>query len=374
MSLVFSIAGMIVGASIAASVVLWVVLRLVRRRPVRFWRRAAGVHAILVPLSLFVATPMTLGWLGTTRIGTRPDERGYAGPRIAGDGTWVLQSRASLRAEASGAATPDAALLAAAAASAVRLETTDGVALRAFLVPPATGAPSCTVALFHGLFRGGLELEGPASLFRDLGAETLLVEMRNHGKSGRSRPTFGLREALDVEAAVTWLRRDPERAGRPLVLFAVSLGTAAVMRAAPRVDGLAALVLDAPMHDLLATAHRMLAEEPRPGHRGLNIWQPFRSLVVSSIEVLNGFRFEDVRPADDLARLDPSLAALVIGGGDDRRMPPETVRAVFDRIPSRPERKALWIREGSDHGQVWIDDPDGYRRRLAALLDLALGR
>jgi pimeloyl-ACP methyl ester carboxylesterase len=374
MSLIFMIAGIIAGLSLAIVLLTRLGWFVARRRPARFWSRVLVFHAVALPLYLFVATPAVLAWLANSRIGTRGDERSYAGPRIAADGAWVRQSRASLREESTRGATPDPSLADCARACTVEIPTADDLKLRAFLVAPANGPPRCTVALFHGLFRGGLELEGPASIFRDLGAETLLVEMRNHGKSGRSPPTFGLREALDVEAAVAWLRRDPSRAERPLVLFAVSLGTAAVMRAAPDVDGLAGLVLDAPMDDLLATAHRMLGESPRPGHRGLNIWQPFRSFTITALEIFNGFSFRDVRPLEDVSRLRPDLPVLVVGGADDVRMPPASVRAVFDRVPSPPGLKTLWIREGSDHGQVWVDDPAGYRDRLEAFLGLVFRR
>src|SRR5262249_50522778 len=150
---------------------------------------------------------------------------------------------ATLLDEKTGKSVPDPALVASAAAATVRFDTEDGVSIRAFHVAPKTGPPSCSVVLVHGLFRGGLELEAPATIFRDLGAETLLVEMRNHGGSGRASPTFGFNEKKDVLAAVAWLRSAPERAGRPLVLYAVSLGTAAVMRAAPEIPGLSGIVL-----------------------------------------------------------------------------------------------------------------------------------
>jgi uncharacterized protein len=369
LSFVFTIAAVATAASLAVTLLVRLGWLVARRRPQRFWRRALIAHAVLVPLYLFVVTPAFMAVFFSSRIGTRGDERPYSGPRIAKDGTWVLQSRASLREERDGRV-PDPALAASARERTVTLTTEDGVSLRAFLVEPR-GAPRCTVVLLHGFFRGGLELEPPASMLRDLGAETLLVETRHHGASERAPYTFGRDEKRDVLAAVSFLRRDPAREGRPLVLYAVSLGTAAVIRAAPDVPRLAGLVVDAPMDDLLATADRMLSEEPRPDRRRLGMWQPFRSLTILAIEVWSGVWFSEVRPIDDLARLSPALPVLVIGGGADLRMPPETVRAMYDRVPSPPGLKSLWIRPGSTHGQVWTDDPEGYRQHLAAFLEIA---
>lgn len=373
MKLILIVAGMMFAASLTATLLVRLGWRIARRKPRRFWRKALAVHVVLAPLCVFVLAPLGLGLFAAGRVGTRGDERGYTGPRIAADGTWILQSRATLRDEAEGRVTPDPdpGLVAAARAAAVGFDADDGVRLRAFLVPPRTLPPRCEVILVHGLFRGALELEPPAALFRDLGAETLLLEMRNHGGSGRAPATFGSAERGDVLAAAAWLRSDPGRAARPLVVFAVSLGTAAALRAAPDIPGLDGIVVDAPVDDLLPTAHRMLAEGARAGRFGPALPQPFRSVALAAIEWRNGFRFADVRPIEDAARLPRGLPALVIGGGDDHRVPPAGVRAVYDRIPSGPERKTLWIRAGSDHGQVWNDDPAGYRERIEAFLRLA---
>lgn len=363
----------VAGAFVAASLVVTLLVRLglaaARRRPQGFARRALKAHLVLVPLYVFVGTPAFMGWFASRLVGTRGDERGYAGPRIAADGSWRLQSRASLRDEARGAATPDPDEVARARAATLRLTADDGVGLRAFVVQPREAPPRCTAILVHGLFRGGLELETPAAMFRDLGAETVLLELRNHGGGDRAAATFGRDERRDVLAAAAWVRSDPARAARPLVLFAVSLGTAAVLRAAPDVPGLSGLVLDAPMDELRATAHRMLAEGPRAGRPGPALPQPFRSLVLTSLELWSGFRLDEVRPIDAAARLPADAPLLVIGGGADERMPPATVTAVFDRAATRSDLKSLWIRPGSDHGQVWIDDPDAYRGRLAAFLE-----
>lgn len=361
------------GVSWVVALLVYGGLRLARRRPRRYWRRALLVHCVLTPVYALVAGPAFFGWFGSRMLGTRGDERAYAGPRIAADGTWALQSRETLAAEKRGARTPTAEERASEAAAKVELTADDGVPLRAYFVEPKSGPARANVLLVHGLFRGGLELEAPAAIFRDLGCATLQLEMRNHGASGRTRPTYGFEERRDVLAAVRWLRSDPERARRPLVLFAVSLGTAATLRATPDVQDLAGLVLDAPVDDLLATAHRMLGQEARPPRRGLGLWRPYRSLTISAVELMCGFSFGDVRPIDDAARLDPRTAVLVVAAGDDARTPPATAEALFARLPAPPERKTLWIRPGSDHGQVWIDDPAGYRARLAALLATVAG-
>ena len=79
-----------------------------------------------------------------------------------------------------------------------------------------------------------------------------------------------------------------------------------------------------------------------------------------------------MRPIDDLARLNPDMPVLMIGGSEDKRMPPATVQAMFDHLPTKPALKTLWIRPGSTHGQVWNDDPVGYREHLTAFMRVAV--
>jgi alpha-beta hydrolase superfamily lysophospholipase len=327
------------------------------------------LHVVLVPLHLFVTFPAALGWVGSRSIGTRPHERAYAGPRLSADGALSIQTWDSLAAESRGERSVDREIALAAAARAVSIASTDGVVLRAFRLPAPKEPPRATVVLVHGLFRSAMELEPPAAMFHRAGCETLLLDLRNHGGSSRAPATFGLRESDDVVAACAFARAQRDRETTPLVVFGVSLGTAAVALALPRVPGVAGLVLDSPMDDLLSAGHRMLAFRRAGDQRNFfELWEPFRTLTLTAVGLWSGFRLGDVRPIESLASLPASVAVLVVGGGDDDRMPPETVQAVYDALSMPTGRKELWIRAGSGHGHVWTDEPAGYEQRLRALL------
>jgi predicted alpha/beta hydrolase len=345
------------------------VLLAARRPQRRFWGVMLWLHLLLLPLHLFVTFPAALGYVGSRVIGTRPQERAYAGPRLAADGSLQIQTWASLAAETRGERKVDAGVAQAAAARAVSIASTGGVVLRAFRLPASQEPPRATVVLVHGLFRSAMELEPPAAMFRRAGCETLLLDLRNPGGSSRAPATFGLRESDDVVAACAFARAQPGRGATPLVVFGVSLGTAAVALALPRIPDVAGVVLDAPMEDLVSAGHRMLAFRRAGDRRNFfELWEPFRSLTLTALGFWSGFRASDVRPAEALASLPASLAVLVVGAGDDDRMPPASVQALYDSLPMATGRKELWIRAGSGHGQVWNDDPAGYERRLRALL------
>jgi len=341
---------------------LWrLALALLRRPAPGFWRRALKANTALFVLHLLVTAPLVLGFLVSQPPFTRRDERDYAGPRIAADGAWRVQSRASLRADASGAGAAQPSLAADARKRAVYFDASDGVRLRAFLVPPvsglAGGAPRFTAVLAHGWFRGALEIEVPGSMFRRLGGEVLLLEMRNHGDSGRTDDfTWGRDESLDVLAAVDFLQSRPGASERPLILFGDSGGAAAVALAAPRLPSLRGVVLDAPADDWRARARDLFPE-------------PWATLILFSVRHIGGAPVDDVRPLESMRRLDPDVFVLLIGGGRDRRIPPASVRAYFEALPQPAGRKRLWIEPEAGHAKVWFRAPEEYERQLSWLCD-----
>jgi alpha-beta hydrolase superfamily lysophospholipase len=335
----------------------------------RFWRNALLAHAGLFLLHAFATFPIVLGWLGAHGfVGTRPDERTYAGPRIGADGALVVQSWDSLKAEAkAGGAAVDATVAAAAAARARAIPSSDGVTLRAFRVEAKQEPPAAVAVLVHGLFRSAMEVEPVAAMLREQGCECWLVEMRNFGGSGKAPFTVGVRESDDVVAAVQFVRAQPGRAHTPLVLFGVSFGTVAIGLALPRIEHVAGLVLDAPIDDMLPAAHRLLdlISSRRPLFR---IDEPWQSLVLRSLEYWSGIDLAHVCPADVLATLPHDIPVLVIGAGQDDRAPPATVERLFARLPMHDDNKQLWMVADSSHGHVFLDQPAAYAEHLRWLL------
>lgn len=361
----------LIGASTAVGLVVALVIWLVRlavrrRRPERYWRRVARMHLWLIPVYVLLVPPLAMASLSRWRMGTRGDERAYAGPRVDEHGAWAFQTRESLREERranDGAPAP----LGRTVETEVRMKTSDGVWVRGFLVP-AREPPRFQAVLVHGLFRNALELEHPAAWLHGLGGDVLLLEMRNHGGSGRGRPGFGLREREDVLAAVRYLRSRSVGDELPLLLYGVSLGSAAVLLAAPDVPELGALAVDAALPELEAVFHNLT------GDGGFGLPLVHRWLTLRAIELFAWFDVDDVRPVDAAARLDPALPALVVAAGDDFRMPPALVRRVYDALPSPDGVKEFWVDEEATHGKVFELHPDEYRAALERLVERMLSR
>ncbi len=340
-----------------ACVIAWIVQRLRRRSAKTFLRRAGWLWLILLAPYLFGAFPMFVGWVGSRVVGTRGFEDGYRGPIVDPEGHWIAppdeerEGRRPRPALDRGNTDP------------VFFEAEDGVRIRGFYVPPVGATrPSTAWIVVHGLFRNGYEVEPVGRMLHELGAPVLLVELRNHGGSGRSPATFGLAESRDVVAAARWLHE--EHGFERVALFGVSLGSASVALATPRLaDRLAGIVLDAPIDDLERVANLTIE-----GRFGLP-W-PLAGLILGALEWWSDFEMEAVSPMRELAYLEPSVPVLLIGGSEDFRVRPDDVRALFAGLPTRSTRKSMWICDGARHGKVWLTEPGEYARRLEGFLEL----
>jgi alpha-beta hydrolase superfamily lysophospholipase len=356
-------------ATLLPCALLGAVLRWWRLLPARYWRCVLAVHAALLPLHCAATFPLALGYVGSRLLGTRPDERAYAGPRLGPDGELLVQSQASLRAEAASGPTVAPDIVAAAAARAHAIASSDGVVLRAFCVEPVREPPVAVAVLVHGLFRSAMELEPVAALLRAQGCECWLLELRNFGGSTRSPFAAGLRESDDVVAAVGHVRRQPGRRDALLVLYGVSLGSVAVSLALPRLDGIAGVVLDSPIDDMLAGARRMLGFARAGDRRSwFRIDEPWQSLVLRAFMVWSDVDLARICPAEVLATLPVDLPVLVVGSGTDDRAPPATVERLFAGLPMHEAKKRLWIVPGVGHGQAAVERPAEYLAHVQWLL------
>ena len=179
--------------------------------------------------------------------------------------------------------------------------------------------------LVHGL---GDTLESYTEHARVLnrrGHTVLLVDLRAHGGSEGQDSTLGGRERADVRAAAQHLRtRGLAPAG--LVFMGFSLGTAAVMGAAPDEPDVRAVVLEAPFDSARGTiAHHGWLLYRMPG------WLPLGRLALAIAGWRAGFDPDESTWCAAAARLRAPLLTIV--DGDDPRMPEAVVRRVYEAHP-----------------------------------------
>jgi pimeloyl-ACP methyl ester carboxylesterase len=125
-------------------------------------------------------------------------------------------------------------------------EVRDGVAHFNFKVEgtPRPLPVRGSVVYLHGWGMEGSSLYPWALSFSEQGYVGYVVDLRNHGRSGRAPVGFGTREATDVVSVLGQLREHGQLR-EPVFLFGVSLGATTALFAEPalqgQVDGIVAL-------------------------------------------------------------------------------------------------------------------------------------
>lgn len=130
----------------------------------------------------------------------------------------------------------------------------NGEQLEAWHVPhPQPRAIALMFMGYAGVKEGGLT---PAAKLHQWGYSSLLVDFRGAGGSSRSDQTMGIREAEDVAAAYAYARATWPTT--PVVLYGVSMGGAAALRAVAITDMQPAGIIAEAVFDTLVntTRHR----------------------------------------------------------------------------------------------------------------------
>jgi pimeloyl-ACP methyl ester carboxylesterase len=212
----------------------------------------------------------------------------------------------------------------------------EGLRLRTWTV---RGRPDrAAIVIVHGL---GDTLESFTDHARTLqrrGHTVLLVDLRAHGGSEGRDSTLGAREKADVRAGARHLR-ERSLAGAGIVFMGFSLGSAAVMGAAPDEPDTRAVILEAPFDTARDTiAHHGWLLYRIPG------WLPLGRIALAVAGWRAGFDPDDVDLVRAAARLHAPLFTIV--DGDDPRMPEAVVRRVYD---AHPGPKRIWVAPGAGH-------------------------
>jgi uncharacterized protein len=105
--------------------------------------------------------------------------------------------------------------------------------LGTWFIPAKTSSSHGTIVLFPGSGdTKGNQLLEPAKIFHALNYDLLLVDFRGVGDSSGNTRTIGAKEAKDVVVAFNYARKLNSK--NPIVLYGVSMGSAAILRAIAR--------------------------------------------------------------------------------------------------------------------------------------------
>ncbi|MFC1517072.1 alpha/beta hydrolase [Candidatus Margulisiibacteriota bacterium] len=122
------------------------------------------------------------------------------------------------------------------------LNTQDGLNLTGWFIPAAKKSGK-TVILCHGITNSKAFFLPEAAYIVQAGYNLLIFDLRAHGRSEGNFVTFGLKEQIDLEAAIDYLKKERPAAARKIGILAHSMGAATTIFVAVRRKELKALVL-----------------------------------------------------------------------------------------------------------------------------------
>ncbi len=236
--------------------------------------------------------------------------------------------------------------------------TEDEVALAGWWMP-ALGTPisSRVVVFLHGWGDNRNQSLEYAPFLQSAGWDVFAFDFRAHGESGGDATTVGLREVLDVEAALGIVEARAAGADTRIVLFGVSMGGATALNAAadPRVD---AVVVDSAFAELGNIAKNSIHE-----FTGLPKW-PFGPLSVQFASWRLGVDVGDNRPAE--AARDLGKPVLVIQGADDNvARPVDDGERIADAVGPTA---TYWLVPDAAHVEAHSTDPLEYELKVLVFL------
>jgi len=212
--------------------------------------------------------------------------------------------------------------------------------LETWLIPSQAAFSRGTVLLFPGnLGTKGSQLIAPAQSFATLGYDSMLIDFQGIGGSSGNTVTIGIKEAQDVVAAFNYAQALNVKS--PLILYGVSMGSAAIMRAISvnkiKPD---AVILELPFARLVNAIRSRLKYHNIPAFLTAE-------LLVFWGGLQHGFNGFSHNPIDFAKKVD--CPALVIHGEQDKWTTVEEIKALFQNLP---ESKQLVISPQPGHHQL----------------------
>lgn len=191
---------------------------------------------------------------------------------------------------------------------------------------------SPTMALAHHLQAHGLSV--------------LMIDLRGHGRSSRSRLSYGVHETEDVLGACDYLIARGYQPGRIGVLGA-SMGGVAALKAAVREPALGAVVADSPFADFGQMLQRHFA-------RLTHLPDFVRPGAVLAARLLTGVHLPSLQLAREVEGL-RRRPVLVVHGEHDPLVPASEGKAIADACAAR-----LWLTTSGTHLGSFREQPQIY--------------
>lgn len=236
----------------------------------------------------------------------------------------------------------------------VTLKTSDNISIDAWY-STVDSSKGCIIFV-HGYSVNKSIYDNEATLFKQWGYNVLLIDLRNHGKSGGNVCTLGIKETDEVQKAVEFAQAQHNR---KIILYGGSLGAGICIKAVS--DGKiapAAIIADMPFGTLHNHFKARAKDVGFPS-------EPFATLVTLWIGIergYNGFKHDVSSYAKNI-----KCPVLVEWGSKDSFVKRNELDKIYNNLAS--VNKKLVVYPNAGHESFLRNDPVKWQKEMQAFLN-----
>jgi pimeloyl-ACP methyl ester carboxylesterase len=197
------------------------------------------------------------------------------------------------------------------------------------------------------------------SALNKAGVSVFLFDLRGHGQSGEGRFSFGVKERLDVLAAIDWVKAKGYQPGR-IGVMGLSLGGASSIGATVADRSVGALVIDSSFAELTPIVEARWVEES-----GLPM--AFLAPTKLMVRLMYGWDMDAVNPSQEIGQVSPR-PLMIIACQDDQVVP----AIHFQHLKAAAPGAQTWVLPHCEHGQTYNADPAAFEQKVIRFFDASL--
>lgn len=217
-----------------------------------------------------------------------------------------------------------------------------------------TDSAKGTVILFHGYAGEKSSMLERASLIREMGYHTLLMDFRGSGASSGNRTSVGFHEAEDVKATWDYLQK---KTSQPIYLLGTSMGAASVMKAVNTYKLPAeGIILECPFGSMLQTTKNRFEAMGVPSF-------PAAHILVFWGGIQNGFWAFDHNPSAYAKGIE--IPALLVFGEKDKRVKRSEIEGIYNNLAG--EKRLFSMHEAGHVNYLEVDEA-GWKKEVRKFL------
>ena len=240
--------------------------------------------------------------------------------------------------------------------------TTDSIKLRGWFIGSQNSLTAPTIIIAHGLGASKSDFINLSGFLSSNGFNVLMFDFRAHGESEGKSCSLGLKEQLDITAAIEYIISREDLKNKSIGLYGFSLGGAAGILTASRELRIKAIVADTPFSSLKNISADVIK---RTYHLPSF---PFIQLANILYRLsFNGW-IGQVTPSDVIHLISPRPILLISSDIDE--MTP--LYHAEELLANAKEPKELWIIEGASHGGTISINTEKYNQKLLSFFNKAL--